>query len=427
MKSFIYKFGLQQQYNDLRIKDGQTMYIITDTHKIYIGDQLYISGEASSPTNPSNIDLSNYATKNYVTTAISNIQIPNPDLSDYTTHEEMAQAIEAIQFPEPDLTGYATEQYVGNAIDAIPPVDFTGYATQQYVNNALFLPQLSSISDENNNKIAIFSNGGATISASNKTVSEITSEVAQNTSDISTINTVGLPNKISKKDPAPIGMLAEFTSQGDIESSSIAATDVNSILTTMNYLMVLTQTEYNELNYKAANHIYFISDTNKIYIGENELNSFNFGSSNNYSEATQSTAGLMSAADKTKLDSIPNNAVYTDTTYAKATSSTDGLMSKQQFNKLENQVLTVTNLTICTENTYNALSQKTATLYLVLIGNTGNQTFQFMDNVGNIINLANSTSSAVSSNVLSWTSSLSEQPENIITYTNEQTEEEWNT
>ena len=73
MKPFIYKFGLQQQYNDLRLKDGQTMYIITDTHKIYIGDQLYAAGGASSAIDPSNIDLSDYATKNYVTTAISNI------------------------------------------------------------------------------------------------------------------------------------------------------------------------------------------------------------------------------------------------------------------------------------------------------------------------------------------------------------------
>ena len=73
MKPFIYKFGLQQQYDDLRVKDGQTMYIITDTHKIYIGDQLYAAGGASSAIDPSNIDLSDYATKNYVTTAISNI------------------------------------------------------------------------------------------------------------------------------------------------------------------------------------------------------------------------------------------------------------------------------------------------------------------------------------------------------------------
>lgn len=76
MKPFIYKFGLQQQYNDLRLKDGQTMYIITDTHKIYIGDKLYAAG-GSSTIDPSNIDLSDYATKNYVTTAINAIQFPN--------------------------------------------------------------------------------------------------------------------------------------------------------------------------------------------------------------------------------------------------------------------------------------------------------------------------------------------------------------
>lgn len=49
------------------------MYIITDTHKIYIGDQLYAAGGGSSTIDPSNIDLSNYATKNYVATAINNI------------------------------------------------------------------------------------------------------------------------------------------------------------------------------------------------------------------------------------------------------------------------------------------------------------------------------------------------------------------
>lgn len=48
------------------------MYIITDTHKIYIGDQLYAAG-GSSTIDLSNIDLSNYATKNYVAAAINNI------------------------------------------------------------------------------------------------------------------------------------------------------------------------------------------------------------------------------------------------------------------------------------------------------------------------------------------------------------------
>lgn len=249
MKPFIYKFGLQQQYDNLKLKNGQTMYIITDTHKIYIGDQLYTAG-GSSVIDPSNIDLSNYATKNYVTTAI-----------------------DAIQFPEPDLTGYATEQYVNDAIDAIPSVDFTGYATQQYVDNASFLPQLSPINNNNNDKIVIFSNGGAAVSASNKTVSEITTEVAQNASDISTINTVSLPNKISKKSPAPTGMLVKFTSEGDIESSSIAAADVSSAIAAANNITILTQTAYNALNPKIVNRIYVTSDTNKIYIGDKEYTS----------------------------------------------------------------------------------------------------------------------------------------------------------
>lgn len=229
MKPFIYKFGLQQQYDDLRIKDGQTMYIITDTHKIYIGDQLYAAGGGSSTIDLSNIDLSNYATKNYVATAINNIQIPNPDL--------------------------------------------TGYATQQYVDNASFLPQLSPINNNNNNKIAIFSNGGAAVSASNKTVSEITAEITQNASDISAINTISLPNKISKKDPAPTGMLAKFTSEGDIESSSIAATDMSSAMAAANNITILTQAAYDALNPKIVNRIYVTSDTNKIYIGSKEYTS----------------------------------------------------------------------------------------------------------------------------------------------------------
>lgn len=131
------------------------MYIITDTHKIYIGDQLYAAG-GSSVIDPSNIDLSDYATKNYVTTAI-------------------------------------------NAID--------------------------------------------------------------------------LPSKISKKNPAPTGMLAKFTSEGDIESSSIAATDVSSAMAAANNITIITQTAYDALDPKIKNRIYVTSDTNKIYIGDKEYTS----------------------------------------------------------------------------------------------------------------------------------------------------------
>lgn len=62
-------------------------------------------------------------------------------------------------------------------------------------------------------------------------------------------------------------------------------------------------------------------------------------------------------------------------------------MSKQHFNKLENQVLTVSDLVICSEDTYNNLSSKTASLYIVLkqasIGNT--KYYNLMDNEGNVL------------------------------------------
>lgn len=40
-KSIIFKFGTQAQFNALQSKDTNTIYIITDTHKIYIGDVNY--------------------------------------------------------------------------------------------------------------------------------------------------------------------------------------------------------------------------------------------------------------------------------------------------------------------------------------------------------------------------------------------------
>lgn len=62
------------------------------------------------------------------------------------TAEEAAQiaantaAIKELQEKEVDLTGYATEEYVNSAIGNIdiPEVDLTGYATEQYVETAIF-------------------------------------------------------------------------------------------------------------------------------------------------------------------------------------------------------------------------------------------------------------------------------------------------
>ena len=182
MKSLFYKFALQSEYDALRVKDELTLYIITDTKRLYVGNKLYTFQET-----PSNLsDLSNYATKDYVDNAINNIQPSNMDLSNY--------------------------------------------ATKNYVDNASFIPQLSPLNNSNNNKIVVFSDGGETVSASNKTIQEITNDIETNASAISTITNVNLPEKISKKSSVASGTLTSFTSDGDIESSNITTATVNTAI-----------------------------------------------------------------------------------------------------------------------------------------------------------------------------------------------------
>lgn len=124
-----------------------------------------------------------------------------------------------------------------------------------------------------------------------------------------------------------------------------------------------------------------------------------------YEDATQSVHGLMSASDKTKLDginianyipivtnetgeipkfkadgtlestgftlgkSVPSNAVFTDTTYNNATTSVAGLMSasdKTKVDNLDNTYLKKTDLVTLTEQSYEALQEKTAPYYFII-------------------------------------------------------------
>lgn len=64
-----------------------------------------------------------------------------------------------------------------------------------------------------------------------------------------------------------------------------------------------TQAEYNALPTKNQNAFYIITDNKKIYIGDS-LYTYTVNN-----EATTESAGLMSAADKTKLDNLPSNIV----------------------------------------------------------------------------------------------------------------------
>lgn len=63
--------------------------------------------------NTTDVDLSDYYTKDEVDEAIANVEV---DLTDYYTKGEVDEAIQNV---EVDLTGYATEDYVDNKVDNI--------------------------------------------------------------------------------------------------------------------------------------------------------------------------------------------------------------------------------------------------------------------------------------------------------------------
>lgn len=177
-----YKFGLQYEYDNLTIKDQRTIYLITDTKRIYIGNKLYIGNSNINPQNI-HIDLSNYVTQQQLTQTINNI-----DLSDYVTLDNLQQAINNISLPQPDLTG--------------------------------LLPKITPISNNNNNKIAIIADGGASLASSNVNIN-----------------------------------------------------DLNNTIAAANSIILLTQNDYNNLSQKIVNKIYITTDTNKIYIGDTEYTS----------------------------------------------------------------------------------------------------------------------------------------------------------
>lgn len=56
---------------------------------------------------------------------------------DYFTQADIDSIIEQIEAGEIDLTSYATKEYVNDAIAAIPEVDLDGYATESYVDDAI--------------------------------------------------------------------------------------------------------------------------------------------------------------------------------------------------------------------------------------------------------------------------------------------------
>lgn len=158
-----------------------------------------------------------------------------------------------------------------------------------------------------------------------------------------------------------------------------------------------TQQQYNNLLTKDDNAFYIITDTHKIYLGEqlyanpNEQSSSSQHNDENVDIeniieqiplASSSAKGLMSANDKIKLDNLPSSI----TTYSTATSNADGLMSSLDKIKLDNTGI------FCTASEYQAMSERTSGIYFVLNNSTllikdANNNLLTLGNVGNNISL----------------------------------------
>ena len=91
------------------------------------------------------IDLSDYATEQYVDIAISNIIFPEPDLTGYATEDFVKSEIANIEFPETDLSAYATKIEVAEAIAALDIPSTEGLASESYVDEAIAAIDIPSI------------------------------------------------------------------------------------------------------------------------------------------------------------------------------------------------------------------------------------------------------------------------------------------
>lgn len=85
------------------------------------------------------VDLTGYATEDYVSQAIEAIVIPDVDLNGYATEEYVQEQINSIEIPTQDLTGYATEEYVNDAIANISVEDITIAMSDDGEGNVTFV------------------------------------------------------------------------------------------------------------------------------------------------------------------------------------------------------------------------------------------------------------------------------------------------
>ena len=90
------------------------------------------------------IDLSDYATEQYVDNAIANIKFPETDLSGYATEEFVKGEIAALP-DQPDLTPYAKKEDVAKAIAEIDIPSTEGLASEKFVSDAIAAIEIPSV------------------------------------------------------------------------------------------------------------------------------------------------------------------------------------------------------------------------------------------------------------------------------------------
>lgn len=97
---------------------------------------------AEAELNDKDVDLSDYATKSYVTDAINNIELPSIDTAELATKVELAEVAAKI----PAVDGLATETYVNAKIDniVIPEVPTK---VSELVNDVGYLTEHQDLSD----------------------------------------------------------------------------------------------------------------------------------------------------------------------------------------------------------------------------------------------------------------------------------------
>ena len=125
--------------------------------------QDYLLGIEAGGGGTGGVDLTNYATKEFVQGLLDNLEIPNPDLTGYATTEYVDTEIANIPtYQEPDLSAYATKHYVDSQIPEIPEYiapDLSSYATTEYVDGAIdgiVIPDISHLLPRSEHRDTIY-------------------------------------------------------------------------------------------------------------------------------------------------------------------------------------------------------------------------------------------------------------------------------